>query len=92
MVSIISLPILIIYKNGTEVKRNNILRESKFGILTLGNLGQSSMQCAYGQFGGPLKNVELNLECPYGNITHIKPDHDVGIGLNAFTLPIRDGC
>ena len=90
IVSIISLPILFIYKNGTEVNNNNILRNSKFGFLTLGNLGQNSMQCAFAHFGGPLNNVELNLECPYGNITKILPD--VGIGMNAFTLPIRDGC
>ena len=90
VLSLLSLPILFIYDNGTGSAKNNILRDSLFGNHTLGNLGQNSMQCAYGHFGGPENNIVLNLECPYGNITKILPE--IGIGMNAFTLPIRDAC
>jgi len=66
ILTIINMPILLVYKNSTE--ENDYLDLKKFfGYFTIGNLGQTDSRCDYTEID--LERIDrnldvLNLECP----------------------------
>ena len=84
ILTILCVPIIVIYGTGDKINYNQEV-ESKFGKLTIANLGYDSVHCTMIPFG--LK--KFNLTCPYGSISKLEPDN---FGINSYIQKVRDSC
>jgi hypothetical protein len=68
-------PVMKVYSKGTAFSPFDA---TKYGHISLGNLGYSSVQCAI----VPLALDKLALQCPYGKISKLS---ERGVGVNPKT-------
>ena len=78
VITLIMLPVISIYKNGT-----GLVVPMGYASMSLGNLGYSTTQCTR----IPLDLGRIPLYCPYGNITNLKY-----LGINPEGTTDKDAC
>ena len=82
VISLLTLPILYIYRNGDSILP---IHDTQYGHYSLGNMGFESVQCS----NVPITMAKLQFNCPYGNITTIVSQ---GLGINTADQKIQDAC
>jgi len=75
-ITILSIAIISIYGTGDGINWDYAVK-TKFGHLSIANLGMDSVKCTMIPFG--LKKFDLN--CPYGTMDHVKSHH---FGINSY--------
>jgi len=67
ILTIVSLPIILLYKGGEGVD-SDFDAKSSFGHYSIANLGMDSVRCTT----IPFELKKFDLTCPYGKISNIK--------------------
>ena len=64
MMSVLSIPSIILYASGTSVKE--IMDGETIAKLSLGNIGQSNMACGSSRMENDV--AEFSFNCPFGTL------------------------